>query len=267
MRGRKLRQIRKGFLKRRNPQIYSRTTAIASGRNPLKIFKYVGFFLLTVLVYIVIFSPAFKVKKVIISGLEMANSQKLEKKFLGKNLIFLRTQAVSENIEGDQKVKELKVEKNYFSGTLRIMVILREPFVILTEKGKRYLVDTDGILFKEIGETEEKSLNLIKINNNLISFSHNLGDELIEQKKLFFLKDLINNFPTKTAETISAISFDNSNDEITVLANSNYKIFFDLKRSIDSQIESVVMIKDETEKSKRKLEYIDLRIETRIFYK
>lgn len=197
---------------------------------------------------------------------DLANS-KIEQNFLSKNILFFDSDKIKNELEEDLTVKEVSIKKSY-PNTININIIVREPRLLWEESdGSKYLVDEDGLAFfdfqgGEVGEYE----TLPKINNKLITLNK-VGDKVASQDFVEFIKFMMDNFESEISDKITSIAIDSSKTEITISTDKGYKVYFNSERSAAGQLKNLQQVKNEVKSGNKSLEYVDLRIETRIFYK
>lgn len=257
---------------RRNPQIYRRTQTIVPEKNFSGFYKFLFITLLSFFTYVVLLSPALKIKDVEASGngdigsVKELFSKEISKNILSQNILFFSDNNFQKIIKEDITVKEAKVAKK-FPNKIILKIQKREPKFLWEENENSYLIDNEGIAFLSLNEeTKGEYGALPKIKNNLISLNK-IGDKVGNDEFFSFINFLIDNFAKETSDKISFLEINSSNTEINVLTDKNYKVLFDATRSPATQLKSLIRVKEETKKEKKKIEYIDLRVETRIFYK
>lgn len=254
------------------PQIYSRTQAIVPERNFSKLYLVSFFLVLLLFIYMALFSQVFAIKDIVVTG-DFGDSQIREgiakeanKNIFSRNILFFQSAKIIKVIKEDLKVQDLTIKKK-LPNKLVAVAHEREASFVWEENEKKFLIDKNGLAFLDVSREEGSSrVDLPKIKNNLISLN-NLGDTVATEEFMDFISFLSENFNFETLDKIELFEINGTNTEITVLTDKNYKVFFDATRGAASQLKSLSRVKEEAAKSKKKLEYIDLRIETRIFYK
>lgn len=254
------------------PQIYSRTQAIVPERNFSKLYLVSFIFVLVLFIYIALFSQVFAIKNIVVTG-DFGDSQikdgiakEVNKNIFSKNILFFQSAKIIKVIKEDLKVQDLTIRKK-LPNKLVAVAHEREASFVWEENEKKFLIDKNGLAFLDVsGEEGSSQVVLPKIKNNLISLN-NLGDTVATKEFMDFISFLSENFNFETLDKIELFEINGTNTEITVLTDKNYKVFFDATRGAASQLKSLARVKEEAVKSKKRLEYIDLRIETRIFYK
>ena len=142
-----------------------------------------------------------------------------------------------------------------------------EPILQLSNgQAKCFYIDNEGIVFEEAPEIYGGTMVVLKdvsnreikigdktVDNNVISFIINAQKSLYEKVNISLLYFQINSFPT-----------------IDVIAQTaeGWQIIFDITRQPEAQVIALEKILQEKIKEQRDhLEYIDLRVENRVYYK
>jgi hypothetical protein len=128
-----------------------------------------------------------------------------------------------------------------------------------------FYFDKNGIAFENAPNTSGSLIDLVK---DYSQKELKIGDEVLS-------KDLINNILEIKDELLQKIglkimSFDITSypaEELRVVTNESWYILFSLKRNIKSQLLALKVALDEKIQNRSGLEYVDLRIENRIYYK
>lgn len=131
--------------------------------------------------------------------------------------------------------------------------------------GKCFYFDVEGIIFKEAPQTSGSLITLI---NDFSQRNFNLGEQILG-------KDLINFMGLIKEELFSkmdlrVLSFDIAAypaDDLKAITNEGWYVMFSLKRDIKSQLSALKAALDEKIQNRTGLQYIDLRIENRVYYK
>jgi len=227
------------------------------------------------------FLPKLKIKRIEVSGNKEISLGKIKDILSYKN-IFLATE---ERIKADMlkefpQISELIVSRNLFEREIKISIKEREEFGIVcqiekpaspTEVGADkikncFYIDREGIIFKEAPQTSGSLVILIKDYSNrdykigekifdtgLISFISEIKDKLLDDIDLRVVDFNISSFPS---------------EDLKVVTNEGWYILFNLQKETADQLTALKAVLDEKIKDARKnLQYVDLRIENRVYYK
>jgi len=217
-------------------------------------------------VYILFFSPIFKVKIIVISGNKEISADEIRNSLVCKN-IFLTTEKEVENelFKKFPKILSLEIKRNLFERKLEINLKEREEMGIVCRADKCFYIDQEGVVFEGAPQTSGSLIILIR---DYSQRDYKLGDKVFD-------KTILDNVSTVKEELLSGFnfrvaSFDIDNfppEELRVMTSEGWYILFSLKRDVKSQLQALGMVLEEKIKNRIGLQYIDLRIENRVYYK
>jgi len=150
-----------------------------------------------------------------------------------------------------------------FPDTLRIIVKEREPVFIAcssTQLGSCFYIDEAGTVYEEAPQTEGSLITTVEVSQIFEKGTSILDPALIE--KLIIFKDLLKkrlSLPTKKIIVARDITFETYEGwQIKLDAKSNFLERFD---------DLVLLLNTQLKGEREKLEYIDLTIPNRAYYK
>lgn len=204
---------------------------------------------------------------------ETFNNFKKEKyfNFISKNNFFLFPRENFKNQIKNQFELAREVDfANNFPGIFRVKIEEREAIVIWCSQDQCFLMDEQGIVFKEITENEKeenyKDYPIIKDDsmrkgvlndkiedNQLAVFVNNAKDKLREELELKIEREVV---------TPSLLS-----QEIRIVTDRGWQLYLDTRQDIEDQIYLLREVLEGDMENKDKLEYIDLRVEGKVIYK
>ncbi len=218
--------------------------------------------LLTGLVYFFLFSSYFKIENVYIVGaeeLEPQVSEIIQKRLTQKSNIFLFSDgaAKAEIADNFSIFNKVEIEKG-FPDALKVELVKREPVIICSSLGDQFLIDADGIAFK----AEEEVGNLPTVEKNI---DLKVTDKVFSSEFVSFVKELWENFPAKTHLKIEKILVPETDFVIDVYTDRSWRAIFDTTKNCTKQLDNLALILPEI--GDQKIEYVDLRLEEKIYYK
>lgn len=212
-----------------------------------------------------------RVKKVQVDGttfsMQVENTARdaLSKQLFGSNLLLLRSRGVKADVlyENGDQVTGLKIQKDYFNRTLKIIAVDREPSIQWQSNGKLFEVDQTGRITKEV--QSRNKLPLVVDESNVQIQPHT---QVTTLKFLNFIHRIQKDFMSNTSLTPQKYRIQSTTKEVRVDTNSNFFILFDTDADPNEQIDSVKRVL-EVAKSKNQLptSYIDVRIAYKAYYK
>lgn len=239
----------------------------------LKIFFLSLFFLgsiLTVL-WLIFISSFFNIQNINVSNNIILDRSDVEKIIsniaplgLGENLLILsKSRLKSELAAAFPSITDITIKKNLFH-TLIINFQNRVQIGIWCHNNCYYF-DKNGIIFSQAPQTEG---SLILKVEDLSKSDIALGDKVLDNNQISF----ITAFSGKIAENnkFKILEFKikpNPSIDLEAITNKNWSIYLDAKQEPAAAANNLLTILDEAIKTPAGLEYVDLRIPSRIFYK
>lgn len=225
------------------------------------------------LVYVVIYSPIFRIKTI-----EVQNNNRLSEdlvlsyikplifktklsNFLGVNNILAWPQG---KINFDQiPISQIIIDKQWLRKSISIKVIERERFAIwcISNNQKCYWIDKNGIVFDEAPVTEGGLLNTISdLSENQLTF----GKKVIDERFINNLNSILDNL-SKAKLLIKKTDFNRGLEELKVETYDGFYILFSLRFNPVFNIQALQnLISKENLKN---IEYFDLRVENKVYFK
>ena len=245
------------------------------------LFYFISVIFLGALIYVLFFSSLMSITKIKISGnknitqqllLRQINPQISGKYFqlLNKNNFLLIKTSRIKKILSSQFVQIRKIEiKKKFPSYLEINIIERIPTLIVCSHNQKYILDENGQVYDKIDSLPKKDLII------LTDKSHrpiSLGDYLLDKKYLSYILKI-----KKMVEEETGLKLKNNfwtpsliSGDIRTETQTGWKIYFNEQNSLSEEVEMLkaVLNKKITSVTQRaKLDYIDLRIKNKVYYK
>lgn len=235
-------------------------------------------FLILVLAYFLFFSPVFKIKEIKVSGNRAIGSEEIQnsldgflyKKFLfffNRNNVFLATDNKLINIllNDFPRILSIKINKDIFKKTINLVIVERKETGIFC-KEECYYIDAEGVIFEKAPQTSGSLILVIKDNSER---EPELGSNVIEKN---LMSELINLRIRLTSQlglkVLDFIIEPGVSEDLRINTNEGWYILFDKSRDLQNQLIALQLVLKEKIKEERKnLEYVDLRIENRAYYK
>ncbi len=254
------------------------------------IYKFValGFVFLVIIVsifYLLFFARIFDIRNVNTSGLESiaqsdfdkAEGDWLNKKTLGisrrDNLLFISSDKLSSYLRSQfPKIETIKIEKK-LAHVLNITITERKsvgiwclPAQAGTSTGVCFYFDKDGIAYAPTSVSTGFLITVINDNRNKnIVLGSSVSDPIWFKNILLAKEELAKIKISVSRFTIPADSF----DEFYTVTSEGWKVLFSNSTDITKQISSLaVFLRDKLTTAKRaSIQYVDLKIQDRIYYK
>jgi hypothetical protein len=128
-----------------------------------------------------------------------------------------------------------------------------------------FYIDKQGIIFETAPKTSGGLVVLIQDYSNR---EVKLYDKILEPEFIDTILEIKNYLSTEIG--LNTVSFDIDSypiSKLRVVTNESWYILFSLKQEIKKQLLSLKVVLDEKIEDRMSLQYVDLRIENRIYYK
>jgi hypothetical protein len=254
-----------------NKLAYKRTEIDpAGGFDTSKLYYPLVFISLAGIIYLMFFSNVFNVSQVNVGGTRELNQDEvksnIEKRLAGqlfKNNIFLFDKSsASRELKKDYTLKNLKIKKSYPS---KIDVTVDEYVLELQwfSRGKYYLIDEKG---KVVAEKNDKKEN-IPIVEDKKNVPVEVGKSLVTIEFINFIKYLDKNFEASKGGKITKIEINESFNEINVFSSLGFYVIFDTTREPNKELKNLITTLSSKEVAGKKITYLDMRVENKVFFK
>ena len=167
------------------------------------------------------------------------------------------------------QVRTVQVRRQ-LPGTLRIVVQEKTPALLLFSHGDYYLVDAHGIPYEEARLETLPGIVLPTIKNNDTVGEVSVGVPALSEAFVKFVTDVQEQLPSTVQAEVAEMRIPSlAAREVHFYLNNNWQVRFDSTRSAASQLSVLRRVVQETIPAEQlpRLEYIDLRIPDRVYYK
>lgn len=241
-------------------------------------------FFLGVTIYVLFLSHFLSITNIKIAGTEKIDSEAVERavsasltgnylNILPKNnIILLKKDRIGRILMDNFKLIEKLEIKKYFPDTLTISIKEKNPMLILSSGGQEYVIDDLGVAYEKADFEsdflrENKLLTLEDGGRRKISTKEEtLSPDYI--KFILDVKDRLKSYlDIGTSQTVKTSNI--ASGDITMETDDGWKINLNAEVGADKEVEMLkVVLDNKIEKEKRgELEYVDLRINNKVYYK
>lgn len=190
----------------------------------------------------------------------------------GNNLLFFSPRRTEKRILSDFRIlKDVEIKRS-FPDTVQVRLEERSISMIAVSSGHSWVIDEDGWVFDETGDNssyyQEESFPILRDQGNQLA---SLGDRIAEDDYLGFISRFRKLFVERTGiglrremETPMIASGD-----IRMETDEGWIVYLDSNLGADREMEmlEVVLNNKIDEERKSDLEYIDLRIQNKVFFR
>lgn len=257
----------------------------------------IGYFL-----YFFLLSPYYETKTIVVEGVRFISSSELIEDvqvytdsytFLGvktNNLLLINKRKLESTLGQKYLFSDIIIEKK-LPNTLLLSIEERNVIYRIAGTGHEYLVDDQGVVVRRVTNfTQRPTLlslnpqdpanidlsypNIHQEGDQFINFAFvsdtvmGVGQKLFSDKNLLFLKDVVGVSQDKI--TLEKILFDQPLPQvIRAQTNQGWDILFNTNDSVEAQLRRLdIVLKEQIgERNIPRLEYVDLRLGTSVYYK
>jgi len=211
------------------------------------------------LYYFIFQSPFFRIKNIIIDQTLPPAVSEYMAKYKGENIFTLRSSEIRDELLA--KYPEL-TNINVIRGipdSIKVTCDERTPKLVWMSSGLMYLLDESGVAYKEI--QDPGGLIEVKDNNNLPVKEN---QPVVSENFINFVNDLKPKLRGKGFEIVH-FEVNETTFQVDAVMVSNLILKFDITRSADSQVSDLTKFWENHSGEARN--YVDLRVEGKVFYK
>lgn len=235
-------------------------------------------------IYIFIFSSFLEIKKISISGTKELVSEDIFKdlesslggkhlKFIPKNnFILVSKNELEKNLADHFRKIKLVVIKKIFPDTLAVDISERKSLILWCSGGPCYIVDENGYAYIGIDLDSPEV-----VQNNLIELVDTgarpitIGEKILNEKYVSFLISLREEIGKNAGININAEWHTPSMvaEEVEINTEEGWRLYFSGSVKPEKAIRTLKTFLDGEigEERRSKLEYVDLRVENKVYYK
>jgi len=262
----------------KNPRVFSSPRRRAREKNSSGLLKKILVFLFLILLLIAINAlltiDYFKIKNIKVQGdpgfskaVEEITKQELDKPrlFVYKNNNFLIFSASGLQKAVLDKIKEIKyiTIKRSFPDTLDISIKEKKAKVGWETEERKFLIDDEGLVLKEVNNFDNLSVMVIKDTSNL-PISDN--KQVVYSNFIQFVENISNKI-NNTGISVDHMEVKETTFIIDVVTKEGVKIIFDTTKDSDGQINKLAETLKQVGEQKKNLDYIDLTVNNKSIYK
>lgn len=189
---------------------------------------------------------------------------------LGKNILLSETTSVESAIAGTiPQIRNIRIERKLPSG-LKIVVQEKTPALLLLSRSSYHFVDEQGIAYEEARLDTLPGVVLPVIKNTGEQGTVELGAPVVNADFVHFILKAQQELPALAGADIVEIRIPSlAAREVHMLLANNWLIRFDTSRALAIQLDILDRLLGGTisDEDQPRIEYIDLRIPNRVYYK
>jgi cell division septal protein FtsQ len=255
-------------IKSKDRLVHSRTE---NTKEPISFSKFYMFLTIVCLggiIYLIFFSGLLDIKKIDVVGYthgetikDMATEEVSRNMFTG-NIIIFNTSGLREKLTGDPNIKKIYIRKIY-PNTLRVEVEESKPALIWISAGDKMLVDDRGVIMGKAGVETTGLIEIYDASNIVVK----AGERVASPTFIKFINDIKLGFDAATGTKLIKITLLDLIEDVHILSSDGWTVYLNASISAEAQLKNLTRVLTEASKEKKKLEYIDMRLRDKIFYK
>lgn len=249
--------------------------------------------LLTAITYTVFYSKLFEIQNIEIISNTLVNKDNIKKiiydqfskkRFLffsQKNIIFFKFEEPVQHIEKNYNLRSVVIRKVFFN-TLRISISESNDSIVWISDRQGFYLDQNGVVISKVNYTdvnidEQKDIEIIRhaiIDKKLpivydVAERKNivLGMRVVSMDIMKFIIQSIKELPYYLDNEVSFYLYDSENRSFIVHMTDGWEIYLSPDNDIKIQFKNLQEVLKNKIKDLRKIKYIDLRFEERVYYK
>lgn len=188
----------------------------------------------------------------------------------GKNILFLQTEVLSGRLVRDiPQIKNVRIVRK-LPGTLKIIIQEKTPVLLLLSKASYYFVDATGIAYQSASLDSLPGVVLPVVKNSDPNANVTLGDLAVEESFVSFIEEVQKKIPDLAKAQVVEMRIPSlAAREVHFYLDRNWKILMDTTRPASAQLDVLQRLLEHTVSAEEQqtLQYIDVRIPNRVYYK
>jgi cell division septal protein FtsQ len=218
-------------------------------------------------VYVVLFSPLFKVRSIAVRGNQQLTTEELKKQtqailsasFLGSNSLFVNPDEIGKRLKtNNYQLENVQVERRLLGGIL--VTVSEQRATLQWRSGSSvFVLSGNGKAYAQL-DNLDKGLPVVEDSTNL---PVRIGQKVVPSSFVAFVQKVDPQLASLGLQSTNK-SVAETTTELYVKTNKGYVIKLDTTRSLESQISDLRAV---LAKKISPSEYVDLRIAGRVFYK
>lgn len=195
---------------------------------------------------------------------------KIDEVVIKRNIFFLQSDLLESAVLAElPQVRTVHIVRK-LPGTVKAIVQEKEPALLLLSSGQYYFVDDNGVPYEKARLDTLPGIVLPIVKNDDQETQVVLGVAAVEPSFVMFMRSVQDKLPDRVGAEVAEIHIPSlAAREVHYYLNNNWRILFDATRAFEQQIRTLEQLLLETisEEDQERLEYIDLRIPQRAYYR
>ena len=235
---------------RRQPSSYSRTEQEVERGDYKKSFLVVFMIILAIgVIYLVIFSPVFKVDKITLNNTSFLDRAGLvslidtykDNGILEKDTVTFLSGGLEQKIANYPGVEAVTITKKY-PNTIAVSIKERAPVFVWQVNNNKYLVDDTGTIYANFDSRFKNTIVVVDTDNKMPS---KIGESPVTTAFCSFIETMTQDFSAMTDEKINHIEVADTIDQFKLFTDSGWYAYFNIQRDPTDQLHNLVTVLDQ----------------------
>lgn len=225
------------------------------------------------LTWLVFFTPTFLVQNItVVDGREHTarGIQETLEPVKTKNIFFVLAESWEKKlIDTIPQIRTVHVVRS-LPGTLKVIVQEKQPHLLLLSQKQYYFLDEGGVAYEEARLDTLPGIILPTVKNDDAEGEVRLGTTVVTPAFVQLVSLIQGRLPGITHGTVAEVRIPSlAAREVHFSLDTNWQIRFDATRSAEAQLTVLNTLLEKTipPEQQAQIEYIDLRIPNRVYYK
>lgn len=224
-------------------------------------------------VWLLFFTQTFAISTITVVDARPGTEEQIRtiaQKAQNKNILFLATDSLAGSLSRDiPQLQNIHIVRK-LPGTLKIIVQEKTPVLLLLSNGSYYFVDARGIAYETASLDSLPGIVLPVVKNTDSDARVTLGAPAIDESFVAFISAVQKKMPDIAHAQVVEMKIPSlAAREVHFFLDRNWNILMDTTRPASIQLEVLERLLEHTvtQDEQQTLQYIDLRIPNRVYYK
>jgi len=234
-------------------------------------------FLIIFIIHSLFFSSFFKIQKIVITGLnerEETEAKDIIQNFFNykryvlfseQNIFFLNKTTLKNTLSRRFDLEEVVIKINW-PNTLKIDVKKNKPVLIWKTDQKYFAVYKDGVIEKELFDVSVFELPLVSSGTSTDII---IGKKYLNEKQIVAIEKIYllfhNYFKNQNIDHFEIASLESK--DIKLFVKESWYLLFNIDLDFEQSLKIASFVMTEKIKNTKNLQYLDLRVNGRVYYK
>lgn len=196
--------------------------------------------------------------------------REITREYTGNNILFLPTDSLAGKLSQEiPQINNVHLVRK-LPGTLKIIIQEKTPVLLLSSNASYYFVDGNGIAYEKASLDTLPGIVLPVVKNKDTGATVTLGVPAVEASFVSFIQEVQEKMPAIAHAQVVEMNIPSlAAREVHFLLDRNWTILMDTTRLASGQLDVLSSLLEHTvtKEEQQVLQYIDLRIPNRVYYK